>query len=284
METAEGSSSFFNMVNSLQGLMTAQAQGGIQQLAPTKQPKSSREVQQMQLIKQQALGNSLLMYYNMLRQEMLLVLKTALQFYPTNKYKDSEERIVRAIKIPNTSLVGGGMGTLQVRLVKSKQDDLITFFEAIEESIKNGKMTEIIEAPIDVIRDLEFMIHEIKIAPAQTSEMERATWMEQVFTPAIQTFVPAGLADISKVYLRWLEKNGEHPADFTSDKLMPQLMQTWGQGITLPNIPNAGDKTKEVGAQTSNLTQSQTGITSGGQGAQGGIGAQGGAKTLVPTM
>ena len=109
--------------------------------------------------------------------------------------------------------------------------------------------------------------------------------MEQVFTPAIQTFVPAGLADISKVYLRWLEKNGEHPADFTSDKLMPQLMQTWGQQLTLNNIPSANDKSgakKEVGAQTSNILQSNTGVVNGGAGNQGGIGAgQGGAKSLV---
>lgn len=277
METTEGSSSFYNMVNSLQGLMTAQAQGGIQQVGPSKQPKSSREVMQLQQIKQQALGTSLLMYYNMLRQEMLLVLKTALQFYPTNKYVDSNSRIVRALKIPNTSLVGGGVGTLQVRLVKSKQDDLITFFEAIEASIKNGKMTEIIEAPVDVIRDLEFMISEIKIAPAQTSELERATWVEQVFNPLLQNFVQAGIVDPAKLYLRLLEKMGEHPADFTSDKVMPQMMAQWGQEMNFQMPDPNSKKNKETGAQTSNLTQSTTGVINGGNN-------QGGAKTVVPTM
>jgi hypothetical protein len=276
METKEGSASFYNMIQSLQGIMSAQAQGGTQSIGPSKQPKSSREVMQMQLIKQQALGNSLLMYYDMLRQEMLLVLKTALQFYPTNKMADSNDRIVRAIKIPNTSLMGGGMGALQVRLVKSKQQDLITFFEAIEESIKNGRMTEIIEAPIDVIRELEFMIHEIKIAPAQTSEMERATWMEQVFMPAIQNFVQAGIVDPSKLYLRWLEKMGEHPADLTSDKIMPQLMAQWGQEMNFP-MPDPNGKNKqtggEVGAQTSNVLQQNTGVQNGGNNQNGGAGS-----------
>jgi hypothetical protein len=285
MDTKEGSSSFYNMIASLQGLMSAQAQGGTQSVAPTKQPKSSREVLQMQMMKQQALGNSLLMYYNMLRQEMLLVLKTALQFYPTNKYIGStNDRIIRAIKIPDTSLTGGGMGVLHVRLVKSKQEDLKIFFEAIEESIKNGKMTEIIEAPIDVVRDLEFMISEIKIAPAKTSELERATWMEQVFMPAIQNFVQSGLVDPAKLYLRWLEKMGEHPADFTSDKVLPQIMSSWGQEMNfqMPD-PNA-KKGGEVGGQTSNLTQINTGTQNGGGGNQGGVGpGQGGAKTVLPT-
>lgn len=283
METTEGSSSFYNMMNSLQGLMSAQAQGGIQQISPSKQPKSSREVLQMQMMKQQALGNSLLMYYNMLRQEMLLVIKTALQFYPTNKYVGEENRIVRAIKLPNTSLIGGGVGTLQVRLVKSKQDDLITFFESIEQSIKNGKMTEIIEAPIDVVKDLEFMINEIKISPAQTSELERATWVEQVFTPLLENFVQPGLVDPAKLYLRLLEKMGEHPADFSSDKIMPNLMSLWGEEFQI-KMPDPNDKTSgETGPQTSNVVQTNTGVNNGGSGAQGGIGSgQGGAKTLVP--
>lgn len=275
METAEGSSSFYQMINSLSGLMTSQAQGGTQSVAPSKQPKSSREVLQMQMVKQQALGNSLLMYYNMLRQEMLLVIKTALQFYPTNKYIDSNNRIVRAIKVPNTALVGGGIGTLQVRLVKSKQDDLLTFFEAIEESIKNGSMTEIIEAPIDVIKDLEFMISEIKIAPALSSELERATWVEQVFNPLLQNFVQSGLVDPAKLYLRLLEKMGEHPADFTSDKIMPQLMATWGHQMDF-KMPDPNEKKGETGPQTSNIIQSNTGVQNGGSGNQGGD------KTLVP--
>ncbi len=274
MDVKEGSAAFFAMLNSLQGLMTAQAQGGIQQISPSKQPKSSREVLQMQMMKQQALGNSLLMYYNMLRQEMLLVIKTALQFYPTNKFIGAKGRIVRAIKIPNTSLMGGGVGTLQVRLVKNKQDDLITYFESIEESIKNGKMTEIIEAPVDVVRDLEFMINEIKIAPAQTSELERATWMEQVFLPAIQNFVQAGLVDPAKLYLRWMEKMGEHPADLSPDKIMPQLMSMWGQEMEF-KIPDPNAPKGEVGAQTSNVQQMNTGVQNGGNN-------QGGDKTLMP--
>ncbi len=273
METAEGSNSFFQMITSLQSIMSGQAQGGAQSITPSKQPKSAREVLQLQSQMQQALGNSLLMYYNMLRQEMLLVVKTALQFYPTNKYNDINNRVVRAIKIPNTALTGGGMGNLVVRFVKSKQDDLVTFFESIEESIKNNRQTEIIEAPIDVIKDLEFMISDIKITPSQSSELEKQTFIENVITPMIQIYAPAGLADMSKIFLRHLEKLGEHPADFASDKVLPQLMAQWGQQMDF-NMPEPNGKDsigtgkgkKSQGPQGGNLTQSITGTKFGMQG------------------
>lgn len=277
METAEGSNSFFQMITGLQGLMSAQAQGGTQSVTPSKQPKSAREVLQQQQILQQALGNSLLMYYNMLRQEMLLVIKTALQFYPTNKYQDINNRVVRAIKLPNTALTGGGTGNLMVRFVKSKQDDLITFFESIEESIKNGKQTEIIEAPIDVVRKLEFMISDIKIAPEQSSELEKQAYIDNVISPLLNIYVPAGIADLSKVYLRHLEKMGEHPADFTSDKILPQLMSQWGTDMNFDmKEPNGKDSigTKKnmafdksgKGQQAGNMQQSATGTKFGTQG------------------
>lgn len=278
LPVTEGSQSYFNFINSLQNLMSAQAQGGTQSLTPSKQPKSSREALQIQEMKQQALGNSLLMYYNMLRQEMLLVLKTALQFYPISKYQRVNNRILRAIKIPNTSLMGGGMGNMVVRFVKKKQDDLVTFFEQIEESIKNGRPTEIIEAPIDVIRDLEFMISDIKIEPAKSGELEKSTFFEQVIKPMIDIYVPAGIADLEKVYLRHLEKLGEHPADFTSDKKMPDLMSVWGNEMNF-EMPKPGSK-KETGPQTQNINQQNIGMKSGGS---GGI-QNGGGGSVLPVQ
>lgn len=279
METAEGSPAFFNMINGLQGLMTSQAQGGTQSATPTRQPKSSREVLQLQQMKQEALGTSLLMYYNMLRQEMMLVVKTALQFYTTNKYAPVDSRIVRAIKIPHTPLTQGGVGSVVVRFVKEKQHDLVSFFEAIHESVKNGQQTEIIEAPIDVLKDLDFIISEIKIEPSKSTDLERQSFFEQVITPMLSTYVPAGIADISKVYLRHLEKLGEHPADFTSDKVMPQLMASWGHEMDFKMPPNNGGKNDkgsqpnrgDMGQQTGNMAQMTTG-TRFGQG--GGVPVQ----------
>ena len=72
---------------------------------------------------------------------------------------------------------------------------------------------------------------------------------------------------------------GEHPADFTSDKVMPQLMSTWGSEMEF-KMPDPNDKkTGEAGGgQTQNLNQSKIGIQNGASGNQGGD------KTLVPNM
>lgn len=270
METKPASSSFFNMVNSLQSLMSAQANGGTQSISPSKQPKSAREAMQIAQLKQEALGNSLLMYYNMLRQEMTLMLKTAVQFYPVNKYAKINNRVLRAIKIPDTSLTNGGVGNLHVRFVNKKQDDIITYFESVEKSITEGRQNEIIECPIDVLQDLDFIIHDIEIKPGTTSDIEKAAWMEQVFNPMMQYFVPMGIADPAKIYLQLLEKYGEHPADYTSDKVLPQLMSSWGQEMNfkMPVPGEGGDPTKQgaAGPQTGNLNQSVTGTRFGQQG------------------
>lgn len=279
LEVAEASSSYYAFIASLQSQMSATVQGGSSSSAPSKQPKSARESLQIEQMKQQALGNSTLMYYNMLRQEMLLVLKTALQFYPAQKYQRVNNRILRAIKIPNTSLMQGGTGSLVVRFVKKKQDDLVTFFEQIEESIKNGHATEIIEAPIDVIKEIDFIISDIKIEPAKSSELEKQTFFEQVITPMIEYYVPAGIADLQKVYLRHLEKLGEHPADFTADNKMPQLMSIWGNEMNF-QMPKPGDK-GEQGPQTQNIKQSTIGTQNGINGGAGNMKPNGGAKTLL---
>lgn len=277
LDVKEGSNSFYQMITGLQSLMSAQASGGVQNVTPSRQPKSAKEIQAIQQAKQMALGSSLLMYYNMLRQEMLLVIKTALQFYPTSKYNDVNNRIVRSIKLPNTALTGGGVGNLVVRFVKSKQDDLISFFESIEESIKNGRQTEIIEAPIDILKDIDFMISNITIEPEKSNEIEKATFIEQVINPMVNVYVPAGLADLSKVYLRHLEKLGEHPADYSSEKVLPQLMSQWGHEMDF-KIPEPNGKsnlgTKGVtdvtagGQQTGNFNQSVTGTRFGSQGGE----------------
>lgn len=271
MDTKEGSAAFFNMVNGLQTLMSSQAQGGTQSVTPTKQPKSAREVLQQQQVLQQALGNSLLMYYNLLRQEMMLVVKTALQFYPTNKFADINNRIVRAIKIPHTSLSGGGMGSLVVRFVKNKQDDLISYFESIEESMKNGRQTEIIEAPISVIKDLDFMVSDVKLVPNQSTELERQSYMDNVITPMVNIWIPAGIADPSKVFLQWMQKYGEHPADFVSDKILPQMMTQWGNDLNL-TMPKQDTKQGANGPQSGNMQQSMNGTKFGNSGNQGGGG------------
>ena len=280
---SDPSQAFWNAKADMQTVMGSTAQGGQSPAQPSRQPKSAREALQLQQMAQQAQSITLILYYNILRQQMLLVLKTALQFYPVDKYVKEQRNILRTLNVPNMSLTTGGVGNMEIRIVKKrgkdfdhKQHNLELFFEALQRSMKDGKMTEIIEAPEDIIQNLEFEITDIDMEPAQTDEMRRATFVEQVINPMLNVYVPAGLADPAKVMLRHLEKLGESPVDYVSEKVLGQVMSTWGDMVngTLPkpgNVtapPNGAGGQSDQGNQTGNVQQSNTGIKFGGQNSQ----------------
>lgn len=275
---SDPSAAFFNMVGTVKSEMSETAQGGSQPMAPSKQPRSAREILQLEQLKQQTLGIALILYYNILRQSMMLVIKTALQFYPVKKYKKEGRKIMRALVIPGMSLSTGGVGTLQIRVVPKrgkdfdhKQKNLELFFESLNDSILNGRLSEIIEAPVDVIQNLEFEITDIDMESEKTDEMRKASFIEQVITPMLNIYVPAGVADLGKVFLRHMEKLGEHPADFASEKILSQLMSAWDRQDSYKMPPQGGGQGAQAGGQagmgqqTGNVTQSRTGMAFGGQ-------------------
>lgn len=270
LNISEPSNQFFTMLNSLQETMTSNAQGGSNNIVPSRQPKSAREVIAMEQLRQQSLGNALLMYYDMNRQEILLMLRTALQFYKAKKY--SKENLKNVMSVPNQALTLGGVGNLEIRLTdKETTDPQKLFFEAIEKSIQNGKITEIIEVPIQLLDELEFEIGQIDLEPEKTDELEQAAYVEKVLTPMLNIYVPMGLADPGKVYLRHLEKMGEHPSDYSSDQMLPMLMATWG-GQT-PVNPMQMQGRQGQGQTIGNMNQSVTGTQYGAQ-SNGGLGNQ----------
>lgn len=254
---------FFTMQNSLQGMMSSFAQGGFSQIAPSRQPKSAREVIAMENLKVQSLGNTLVMYYDLIYQEIFLVLKTALQFYQNGKYANQKENLIRTITVPDFSLSLGGVGTMEVRIVREPQNALKLYFEAVNKGIENGKTTEIIEIPVEILQHLDFFIDDISLDPKQSSEIERSLFMEQVVTPIANIFLPAGVKiDMNKVFLRSLEKAGEHPQDYFADAEMPNIMTMWGNGATSTPKPITPAPT---GMQTGNVMQSMRGTAFGGQ-------------------
>ena len=271
IEVKEASGAFYTMMNSLQGVMTSHAQGGSQSIAPSRQPKAAREIIAMENMKQQALGNALVLYFDMVYQELQLVLKTALQFYGREQFASQQGNLIRAISLPNFPLRNGGMGKLEIRIVKKPQEALALYFEAVNKSIENGKATDIIEFPAESLSMLvDMAIDDIRLEPEKSSELEKAAWNDAVLNPLIKVFIPMGLADPAKVFLRWAEKNGEHISNFASDKMMPQLMSTWGNEYKLPQSYLEMSGQADVGATNGNLLQSTTGTRFGSQ-SNGGI-------------
>lgn len=259
MTIKEPSDQFLTMQNSLQTLMSSHAQGGDANIVPSRQPKAAREIMAIEKMKQQAMANAVTMYYDILRQRILLVLKTSLQFYSLAKYSEADKRVYKDILVPDMPLTDGGTGNLRIRLVQSgsKQADMDLFLEAIRESAQNGKQTEILEVPIEFIENLEFHLNRIDLEPEDSTDLEISNFVENVLGPMIQTYIPAGVADIGKTFLRHMEKLGENPADFAKE---PGAAQT----------PQSGSNPFSQGGQTQgNLQQSTTGIKFGSQNNKG---------------
>jgi hypothetical protein len=253
---AEPSNQFFNMMNSMQSTMTSSNQGGDASVVPSRQPSSAREVMYNSQLKQQALSNATTMYYDILRQQVMLVCKTALQFYTTDKYKNADKNTVRTITVSNMPLTDGGIGTIKMRFVKEKKLDTDLFIEAIKESVMNGKKTEILEIPVDFIQNLEFMVNDIKLEPDNASEIELANFVENVIGPMINVYIPAGLADPAKVMMRHVEKMGESISDYVSDNNASSMMSG--------GTPQAMPQGQEGAGQTQgNLLQSTVGMQNG---------------------
>lgn len=258
----DASPQFSNMIGTLQGEMSSIAQGGQGSANLSRQPKSAREVMAMEQLKQQAIGNALTMYYDLIRQETMLVLKTALQFYPLKKYQKQKSNILRSLTLPNYPLVQGGQGTLEVRFTKDKSNEYALWLESINKGLSSGKKHEIIEAPLDFIENLEFEIVSIDLEPEQSSDMKKAAFFEQVIQPMLQLYVPMGIADPAKTFLRHMEMMGEHPVDFVATQNLAGLMQTW------TDADNAVVKSPQQnsGQTTGALNQSAVGIQNGPNG------------------
>jgi hypothetical protein len=237
----EASGSYFNMLNAVEANMRTQAQGGSAPAVPSKQPTSAKEVFENAQDQEEAMSNTVLMYYDLIRQEILLVMKTMFQFYALDKYEAGDERVYRTLLIPDMPLTLGGKGDLKIRFVKKKQPDLDLFLENIRDAARNGKNQEIIEVPIDWLQNLECTIHKIDLEPENSDELELSNWVETVLEPMVNIFIPAKVADIDKTFLRWMEKMGESPADFATDQTYKALFS--GQptapatGIAAPGEP-----------------------------------------------
>lgn len=265
LNISEASGQFLTMQNSLQGLMSSFGQGGFSQVAPSRQPKSAREIVQLENLKQQSLGNALIMYFDLVYQELFLVLKTALQFYQSGKYDSQRDDLIRAITVPNFPLSTGGLGNLEVRIVKKPKDALQLYFESVNRSIENGKSTEILEVPVDVLNNLEVFIEDIRLEPEKSSELEMSLYVDQVVRPMLEVYVPAGVADINKVFARHLEKMGEHISDYASDQSIGDYVINMTQKRQQALNNNQQQLQVSQGAQQGNMVQSNIGTRFGGQ-------------------
>lgn len=259
---SEPSNQFFAMMNSLQSNMSAQAQGGSTNVVPSRQPKSAREVMQISNLQQQAMSNAITMYYDIIRQQVELVLKTMFQFYTTEKYANSDKTAIRTLVVSDMPLTLGGVGDMKIKIVKEKSSEYDLFLEGIKESVKNGRKTEIVEVPKEFIKNITFSVDSIMLEPDNQDELEAQSYVQNIIMPMISTYIPAGVGSMEKTMVRHLEKFGENVSDYASDQVIQNLASNKTQQ------PAPGGQ-KNVSAAAGNMQQVLTGMKFGSQNNQG---------------
>ena len=223
MEQTEPSQAFFTMINSLQQNMSATANGGANTAVASKQPQSSRGVSENQQLKQEAQTNAVMMYYDILRQRVLLVVKTALQFYGLEKYSQSDEAAYRTITVANVPLSLGGIGDMQINITDKKRTDIELFLAGIRETAKNGKKVEVVDVPLEFLQNVECEVTDITLEPENQSELDKQSYVANVIVPMQNLYIPMKLADPGKVMMRHLEKMGESISDFATEDVMQAI-------------------------------------------------------------
>lgn len=281
IQVREPGAGFFTMNTALQNIMSTHAQGGAQNPAPSRQPNAARTDIINEEMRKMYMANTLAMYNNLLIQEVRLVLKTALQFYPTKKFKGQEKNIIHSLMVPDSPLIQGGTGNLEIRIVNKNSDPELLYWEAVNKSVVNGKLTEIIEVPKEVIMDLNVQIGNISLEEEKNTDVEAANFVANILKPMVEVYIPNGLADPAKVFLMHMEALKQHPSDFAPESLLPKLYTLWGEAFQMKFGPDgkplqapADVSTPQQGmaAQPGNVLQQQTGIDNGPNGGAGNAG------------
>jgi len=260
---SEPSQAFFTTMNSLQQNMSSMANGGQQQVVPSRQPQSARGIMTNQELQQEAMQNATTMYYDILRQRVLLVLKTALQFYSLDKYSESDEGAFRTLLVSDVPLTLGGIGDMKIRIVDKKKTDVELFLEGIKESAINGKKVEIVEVPIEFLQNIECEVTDIILEPENQTEIEKQSYIANVIQPMLNAYVPAGVASLEKTMMRHMEKMGESITDFASDQVIQNMSLNKSSGQIPQNRQPVTQGQQGASQIQGNLLQSITGTQFG---------------------
>lgn len=274
LNISPASTSFFNTLTLLKGNLSIKSP-----LAPvaSRQPRSATENKIESYQTNQFYENYLKMIWDLFYQEINLVLKTAFQFYPVKKIKAETmfgaREFNRVMKIANTNLPSGGVGTLEIRMTPQLAEWEELQLEAENRSKSGREKVEILEANSEFFESLDFVITAIQLEKENPPALEQALFKEKLAF-ILQAF--GNMVSPVKAALRSFEVLRENPADWLDQATLEKLYSAYeetiegGANLQLINQPNLNTQ-----PQTQNLLQTLRGMQSG---AGGGI-----QNTVEPT-
>ena len=223
MSVQGASSSYWNALNALNGILMRTGSGGAGNASPSSQPKSATENAQESQQKQEAAGLYYLFYQDLLEQKAWLTIKNMIQFYTSEKTEQvlGERKFNKVLSLAELKLYGGGMGNHEIRITAHPQSGDELKKESYLRSIMRKERVDIIEVTPDSLRKINFDI-KITFEMESSPETERALYLDYI-TTVMKLFGQTGLLSPKKMLYRLVEKFGENLSDIVDDKVENEL-------------------------------------------------------------
>ncbi len=221
MSVSPMSGSYWNLLTSLQGIISRTGSGGLSPIMPSRQPRAATEKALEAQHQQKAAGFYTLFYQDLLEQISWLVLQNMIQFYTSSRVEKTlgTKKFNKILSLVDVELVGGGRGNREIRITDSPEKSAILAKEAYERSLVTKERVEIVEVTPESVRELKFDL-QIDFEVEETPQQERALYMDFILTLVKLFGQQQGLLDPKKVMFRMIDKFGENPSDFIPDTLI----------------------------------------------------------------
>lgn len=239
LQVSPTSPSYWNAINSLQGIINRSGVGGLSPIITSRQPRTATEKAAEEVYKKEVAGLYYLFYEDLMEQIAWLVIQNMIQFYTSQKVEKivGSRKFNKILSLVNAKLAGGGIGNREIRITNSPLPPQELKQEAWYRSLFRKEKVEIIEVTPEMLKQLKFDI-KIDFEPDYSQTQEQAMFLDFI-TILYKLFMPYNLIDPKKTLFRLIEKFGENIADFIPDNLVAEYeMEKFGvaQQQQIPNI------------------------------------------------
>ena len=264
------SGSFFNTLSLLKSNL--QPQSPVSPMT-SRQPRSATEKKIETYRKSQFYENYVRMLWDLFYQEIGLVVKTALQFYPSKKYPKEttfyKKDIHKIITLHNETLPSGGVGTLEVRLTPEPENYEKLALESEVRGLLSKTKMEIIEISPEVLDDIDIAVTAVQLETENPPAMEEALFKEKLQF-IFQAF--GNMISPVKAMLRTFEVLKESPSDWVDPAVLEKIYSAYEEQVGLPQTqeqqPLVQAPDLNTQPQTQNLLQAIRGMNNGAKGGE----------------
>jgi len=242
LQISPASSSYWNALTTLQGIIQKTGSGGVGPIIASRQPRSATEKSLESQQQRETAGLYFLFYQDLLEQKAWLVIKNMIQFYTASKVEKimGEKKFNKILSLVGVSLFGGGLGNREIRITEQISEPEELKKESYLRSLLTKERVEIIEVTPKSLQQLNFDI-KINFETENSPETERALYLDYIVT-IWKLFGNTGLLSPKKSLFRIAEKFNENLSDLVEDTVLADYEKerfgvTSSQSVNPTNIP-----------------------------------------------